>query len=336
MGRDRVLSAAGAISEGGVVAHFGDPAAEWSAAQTAAGLFDRGHRDRLALDGPDAAPFLNRLLSYNIVAMAPGSGARPFLLDATGRIQAAFHLFRLDEETFRADCTPGHSASILEQLDRFHFGERLEMSALDGQAALAVQGPTAAEVLRRAHLAVPQAPWAHLPGVVGGATVRVARVDLCAGPGFEVHFADDDYAAVFEALAGAGAHPAGDLTLERLRVQAGRAKHPNELGPHSGPIEAGADDGYSEGKGCYPGQEVIERTLAIGKPARLPLSLTLDGSAAVGQVLQRDGRDAGTLTSVVVLPDGRVLALALVKRRHATAEATFQCGPEVTARARTP
>ncbi|MCB9535989.1 MAG: folate-binding protein YgfZ [Myxococcales bacterium] len=334
MTRNECLHAGGAVFDGDVVRSHGDAGAEVLHAEGGALLVALGHHDRLRIAGPDAAGFLNRLLTVDVLHLAPGQGARPFLLDAKGKILLAFHLLRVDEQTYLVECSAGHGEDVAARLDMFHFGEALTIEPVDDAfTVITLQGGGAAGVLEALDVRPPEAAWAHAEATIAGHPVRVARVDRAGLPGFDLWLAPDAFAAVWQAARDAGATPSGVDALEVLRVDHGVPGHPNEFGPHAVPLELSVEDGYTEGKGCYPGQEVIERTLALGRPARQLLRLTLDGPADVGADLLSEGRVAGVLTSVATRPDGVVVGLALVKRKYLDAEA-FTCG-DVAAHPRT-
>lgn len=331
--RETLLAAAGAIIAEGAVRRFRAPAEEREALAEGAGLIDADHRDRVAIVGPDAEAFLERLLTVGVEAMAPGQGGRTFLLDARGRIQLAFDLYRLEADRFLTDATPGHGAEIIERLDMFHFGEQVHFEPGDGaESALEIHGPKAAEVVAAMGLLVPEAPGAHVVSQPGAVAVRTIRRDRTGGPGFLLVFPPAGYDEVWQAARRAGARPAGLDALDAARIAAGTPSHPEELGPHSSPLEMGGLDGITEGKGCYPGQEVIERTIALGKPPRTLVRLRIDRHAAAGDdVIDGDGKAVGALTSVAPEGEGMV-ALALLKRRAAQKGGPWRVGPGTASR----
>lgn len=329
MDRDQQLAEAGAFIEHGLVRRFGFRVGESLAApavvhdeiravRAGAGVFDATPRCRVRVLGPDAAAFLDRLLTVAVKLMPSGGGQRAFLLDAKGRIRLAFHLMRIDAMTFFTDATPGHGDDIIKVLDMFHFGEQLHFeTGVGAYEAMSVHGPAAAEVVRAIGLPVPEAPYQQTTAAVGGVQVRAVRIDRIGSPGFDLLLPPHGYGEIWSAAVRAGAVPAGLDALEALRVAAGVADHPNEYGEHTSPLELDAMHGISEGKGCYPGQEVIERTLALGRPPRRLVRLALDRWVDAGTALMVDGKSVGELTSVAHLPDEGVLALGLVKRRGA-------------------
>ena len=141
--REDMLEEAGAVIDDGVVRHYGSPAGERQILATGAGLVDADRRDRVAVAGPDAASFLDRLLTVGVKTLEPGQGAPAYLLDARGRIQLSFDLYRLDALRFLTEATAGHGADIVQRLDMFHFGEDLAFEPEDG--AVLISGSAADE-----------------------------------------------------------------------------------------------------------------------------------------------------------------------------------------------
>jgi folate-binding protein YgfZ len=162
--------------------------------------------------------------------------------------------------------------------------------------------------------------------------IRVARIDRAMGAGYDLWLAPSTAPTVLAALTAARATPCGADALETLRVFARRADTPAEFGEHASPLELDAFDGLTDGKGCYPGQEVIERTLSLGTPPRKLVALALDGETTPGASITDGDRTVGTVTSAARLPDGEWVALALIKRRSADA-GPWTCG-DATARRR--
>lgn len=80
------------------------------------------------------------------------------------------------------------------------------------------------------------------------------------------------------------------------------------------PLEAGLWNGVSLSKGCYLGQEVLERLFSRGSAARRLARFELDGPAAAGDALHCDGKSAGEITSTVTT-EGRTVGMAMVRRR---------------------
>src|SRR5437868_4420276 len=75
--------------------HYGDPADEYRQARTAVALFDLSHRGKVELTGPEAAVFLNNLLSNDIKSLAYSRGCESFLCNVQARVLAYALVYRL-------------------------------------------------------------------------------------------------------------------------------------------------------------------------------------------------------------------------------------------------
>ena len=112
--------------------------------------------------------------------------------------------------------------------------------------------------------------------------------------------------------------------LDAEEVAAGVPSDAVELGPGASiPLEAGAYDRIAFDKGCYLGQEVIERLHSRGTPARRLCRIA--AIAEPGDEVVLDGRTVGQITRVADGADGPV-ALAWIKRRGLADEAVLRVG----------
>jgi folate-binding protein YgfZ len=320
MSRLEYLEHAGARLECGVVRDFGDAPAERAAAAASCGLFDVSHEDRWRADGADGASFLHRLLTLDVQALDPGRVEPAFLLTSTGKIVCAFHLVRTAPESMLLQAAAGHGAEVHAQLDRFLFGEQVAFEDVAAETAVvSLQGANAEAVLANAGMPQPEA-GAHVEAHLAGLDVRIVRRDRIdfdgARPGYDIWMRAEDFEPAWGALVGAGAQPAGADALEALRVEGGVPAWGAEYGPESSPLEVSGVVGIADAKGCYPGQEVIERTLSLGKPPRALVRLSLEADAPAGAQIVADEKPVGLVTSVGT-GGGRVAAMGLVKRKVA-------------------
>lgn len=116
------------------------------------------------------------------------------------------------------------------------------------------------------------------------------------------------------------------LNLEAFRLRAADPGVPGELTPNTIPLEAHLDDAVHENKGCYPGQEVVERIRSMGQvPRELVRIHGLSGETpAVAAELRVGDQVAGTLTSVAPDPvTGGWVGLGYVKRIFAKSDASY-------------
>jgi len=280
--------------------------------------------------GADAADFLHRLLTCDVRGLAVGRACAAFMLTAQGRIELTLTLLRIDDDRFAA--LSDAPVDVRGALDRFLFSERVEL--LDDARAhsvLTVQGPSAPAVLDTAALTRP-GEGKHVTGYLAGLPVRVWPSTRSPAAGFDLLVTTRDVEAAHGALVGNGCSPAGARALEHLRVVGGAPRAGAEWTMDASPLEVSDLWGVTEGKGCYPGQEVIERTLALGRPPRALVSLAVEAAVDVGAPVHDASGEVGRVTSASTLGTGPTHALALVKRRVAESDTPLFVGASAAAR----
>lgn len=279
-------------------------------------IFNLGELDLIAVEGPQAAAYLNRLCTLDTVRLPVGAGDRPFLLDAKGKIQSAFSLSRIGPDLLWASTPAGHGARFIELLEHYHFGEAVTFEIVHDQAAVGLGGEEAEALLNELGLPCPADPLSVADGQHLEIPVRVIRNDHLGAPSWELWSAD--VIALSSALEAAGAQGLEPSAVTALRIQSMRPEWPNEYGPHSSPLEVSGLGGLTDAKGCYPGQEVIERTLSLGRPPRILARLEARGQVCEGAEVSHGGKKAGRVTSVASHPDGPAACLALLRRKTAS------------------
>ncbi|MEM7310584.1 MAG: glycine cleavage T C-terminal barrel domain-containing protein [Planctomycetota bacterium] len=314
---------------------FGDVPAEWRAGAEGCALFDAADLGAVHLEGSEAAAFLHRLLANDVRALRPGAGNRNLLLTGKGKVRFDFHLAREAEDGFRLTAQPGRAADLLTALDMYLFQDDVRCrddSAL--VAPLELAGPRARACVEQVlGSAAPDAAESFVDVAWRSGTARVVATEVAGAPGLRVDAGPELAAALWEALTGAGATPAGLVARDFLRIECGRALTGVDLNDDIYPQEAGLDDAFSLDKGCYIGQEVVAKIDTYGglNKRLLPLRVSHDDPIAPGTrlVLEDDGkaRDLGVVTSwgySFALDGG--LVLAYVKRRHQDEGTTFRLG----------
>jgi len=316
-----------------VVTHFGDPAREWRAAREGCAAFPAGYRHWLAATGDDRVAFLQGLLSNDVKRLREGEGVYAASLTQTGKVVSDLRVYAeaerllLDVLAWRADALRAH-------LERFLVADDVELGpCVDAQPLLQLQGPFAGAVVGEAlGLAVlPALPLAHIGLSFNGAAVRVVRVAEGGGEGLLLCGPASEAGPLLDACRAAGAAAAGMEALNALRVEAGIAWAGLDMDEETLLLESGCDAAASFSKGCYLGQEVVERIAARGHVNRHLGGLLLEGDALPerGAALMADGRDVGYVTSAVWSPLlRRGIALAIIHRKHGIAGVRLQIGAD--------
>ena len=295
---------------------------EYRAVREGCGLVDRRDRGVLEVTGRDRASFLHALLSNEVKALAPGQGCAATLLDVHGKVQEALLVWALDDRIVLVT-PPGRAASALEALDHYLFSEKAVLEDVTGAHALLMlagpRAPVVAETLVGTR--PPEGAWSHAAGVFAGTRVRVVRGDGETGEAEVWLMAPAALGdALVDAARAAGARPLGAAALESLRIEAGTARFPDDMGPATLLPEVPFAHLVSYTKGCYPGQEVVVRIRDRGHVNRHLRGLTLEGDAvpAPGSEVVAGGATIGAVTSATwSLGLERPIALAMVRRQHA-------------------
>jgi folate-binding protein YgfZ len=283
----------------------------YEALRESAAWLDLSARGRILARGRDRARLLHNITSNEVKKMTPGSGCYAFLLNPQGRIQADLHLFCL-EDRFLIDTEPDFRERVQQHIVKYKVADQVELENVTAvTAAIGLEGPSAATILMAAGGPIPEAGFAHLPW--GDRTV--AAVSLTGQPGFRIYCSLEDRAATLRLLEGAGAKPADADDARLVRMENGKPLYGVDIRDTSLPQETQQMHAVSFSKGCYLGQEIVERIRAMGRVLKKLERLELDGGdpPAPGTTITVEGREAEITSSVYSPRLAKVIALAYVR-----------------------
>ncbi len=321
---------------------FGDPAREASASLTGCIVAQRSTLGRVVLRGKDHRDLLQRISTNEINGLKPGEGTLTAFLNPRGRIIDLVHAVA-DEDHALLIASAGNGRRIHEWIDSFVFREDVTIEETTDDVLLGLFGPGAGPLLEKlTGLASLEdlRTACHREARLSQAPLRIIRTFPLAGSGFFTLVASEDAAPLWEALVAAGAVPAGEQALERLRVECGVPALGSELSEDLNPWEAALDQAISLTKGCYTGQEVVARLNTYKKVQRRLAGLAIDGVEIpkVGSQVFQGDRPIGKVTSGAHSPlDGKPLALAFLALPHPPLGAPVEVdsgGTRLAARAR--
>jgi folate-binding protein YgfZ len=288
-----------------------------------AAVHDLGWLRRVAVRGEDRFRWLSGMVTNTVNELGANSGAWNLVLNAQGRIQGDLHVWREDgqvagEASLELEIAAEQYDRLLAHLDHFIIMDDVELAARIEETALGLTGPLAGEVLRRLGLPAPVDPVRSARGAWNGLDVRVARGFGVLTPHFELWVEADRIGALWEALKEAGASPVGCASLEAFRIAEGIPAYGVDIAERDLPQETSQLRAISFNKGCYLGQEIVERIRSRGSVHRHLRALELSGPAPeAGTELTMDGgAAAGQIRSAAELRLGtgsRVFALAMVR-----------------------
>ncbi len=301
--------------------YYSDSTAEHHGVRKAAGLFDFSFRAKFSVTGNDRVRFLHGMVSNDVKGLVPGKGAYATLLDVRGRILADLRIYCL-EDRFLVDTDTDLLEKVLGTLNHYNIGGRVPLER-QNLAALSLQGPEASTILSDVlQISLPGAEeFSHVSAGLGDDSLRVARTTSTGEEGFEIWVVPDRLEHLWEVLLdrgrGRGLLPCGTRALESLRIEAGIPQYGSDLGEDTLPLEAGLFNALSFTKGCYIGQEIVERARSRGHVNWKLVGLLIEAAQAPapGEKLLRAGGEIGEITSACFSPTlGRTIALAYVRK----------------------
>ena len=249
--------------------YYSDPLAEHRAVRTAAGLFDGSFRTRFTASGSDRVRFLHAMVSNDIRSLAPGQGTYATLLDVRGHILADL-VVCCTEDRFVIDTDADLTDKALQVLNHYNIGGRTPLEKAD-LTGLFLQGPKSGPILKellQTKLPGPE-ELRHAEASFAGQPLRVVRWSITGEEGYALWIAPAALAGWWNALLARGGEdglvPCGVKALETLRIEAGIPKYGAELAEDVLPLEAGLLNALSFTKGCYIGQEIVERARSRGR-----------------------------------------------------------------------
>ena len=289
-------------------------AAGWSALTSASGAALTS-RDVIVCHGPDTVTFLQGQLSQDVAAMAPGEVRWSLHLQPQGKVIAVLRLTRLAGDGVLIDTDPGAGADVHAALSRFKIRTKSELVLIDGVPTLAVRGPgdVVSDAVSDAAAASAELSRVDVAELLDGTVIRLPLAPW-QGPGHDV-------LAVGKApgdLPTDGAVPVDAEVFEAHRIWLGVPRHGAEIVDGPIPVETGLiPSTVAFGKGCYVGQELVERLDSRGRQIRRLMVLDLAAPAVLGvgqPVTDPDGKQVGAVTSTASRPDTKAaVAIALLR-----------------------
>jgi len=298
------------------------PGRETAALISGAAAHDLGWLRRVAARGEDRFRWLSGMVTNTVNELGENAGAWNLVLNAQGRIQGDLYVWR-EGDTLTMSIAADQYDRLLAHLEHYIIMDDVELAPLSEEAALGIAGPLAADVLARLGLPAPtesmtsaRAAWNGPDGK--GSTVLVVRGYGILAPHFELWVQAQQIPALWQALVEAGASPVGAATVEAFRIAEGIPAYGIDIAERDLPQETSQTRALNFNKGCYLGQEIVERIRSRGNVHRHLRQLELHGFVpAAGSELTMDGGAvAGQITSAAELlltTGSRIFALGMIR-----------------------
>ena len=297
---------------------FDAPAEEIATLLKGAAAHDLGWMRRVNVRGEDRFRWLSGMVTNTVNDLPENSGAWNLVLNAQGRIQGDLTVWR-ESDTLDLVIAADQSEKLTAHLDHFIIMDDVELVWVDSTAETTVglTGPQSREVLARMGLPVPPEPMTWQRVEWNGLNLRICHGYGTLADHFEIGAPIAGLTLLWRALSTAGATPVGAAALEAFRVAEGIPTYGIDIAERDLPQETSQTRALHFSKGCYLGQEIVERIRSRGNVHRHLRQLELDGPLArAGAELLLDGAPVGTITSAAELPLGKAVrhfALAMVR-----------------------
>jgi folate-binding protein YgfZ len=305
--------------------NFGDTRAEFQSLLSGCGLYDLNWRAKITVTGGDRVRWLNGMVSNNVRDLAPGHGVYAFLLNAQGRIQADLYAFQRGDSLL-VDIERAQRDKILQLFDHYIIADDVEIADIsDKLTAVGLTGPEARAVLERAGIAVPDLAHLQFADVTWQQkTITLLHSGEEARESWQIWVAPEHVGNLWDALRKAGAQPTGTAALNLFRISRGIPQFGEDIRERDLPQETGQTRALSFTKGCYLGQEIVERIRSRGAVHRQFTAFAVEGTLPEpgAKILpgEKEEKEVGEITSSAILPlaeGDRPVALGYVRREAA-------------------
>jgi folate-binding protein YgfZ len=309
------------------VADYGDAPLEHQALTEKTGVFDLSFRSRICLTGSDRVRFLHGQVTNDIKNLQVGSGCYAALVTAKGRMQSDLNVYLLADELL-LDFEPALTTLVSQRLERYIVADDVQVVDIASQYGLfSVQGPKSSEVVTRSKI------FAELPARTfqfsktndaNLGEIYLMNQSRIGIQGFDLFVPVPSLRAVADKLSSAavalGGRFCGWTALDMARVEAGIPRFGVDMDETNFPQECGIETrAVSYNKGCYIGQEVLNRIHTLGHVNQQLRGLQLNDEITAlprkGDKLFHEGKEVGSVRSALASPRLKNIALGYVRKQ---------------------
>ena len=307
---------------------------EYGFARESVALLDKNYRAYLEFTGPDRTRYLNAILTNNIKGLKPGHGTVSLFLNPQGHIQAEIETYALGDTLFCVSYAMNRE-QLIEGLDKYIIMDDVTLTDRTADyGTLALEGPQAAKLVTELCGVDPQTlEELESRGVaVASLPCRLVKRSLGGMPSGEFVAAREHLEPLWDVLLAAarnhGGGPAGYVALNALRLEQEVPWFGYDFGEKQIPHEAGLQASHiSYTKGCYTGQEIIERVRSRGQVNRVRASLVFDTPEVppAGTPLLTEGKEVGQVTRSAFSPARNAfIGMGYLRREKAVPETVVE------------
>lgn len=313
------------------VAAFAGPISELHELTSGCGVFDLAWRAKMTAKGRDRVRWLNGMVTNTVKDLPLNRGNYSFVLNAQGRILGDLYIYNRGEYLL-LDTDRSQLESVRNTLKRFIIMDQVELEPAEGIRAIGVCGLRSRQILS-ATLGI------GVEGLEPMEVIEIAGLNivLVRGPKQKPHWYEvwgegEQTKELWEKLMKAGALPVGTDALELWRIMHGIPQYGQDIRERDLPQETEQTQALNFTKGCYIGQEIVERIRSRGQVHRKFTGFEFPDVMPQPGKFEENGRVIAEITSVAQI-GAKKIGLGYVRREAAPPGATLNLGgitPKVT------
>jgi len=285
----------------------------YHALRTTAAWLDLSSRGKILATGDDRARLLHAMTTNQIQQLTPGEGCYAFFLNAQGRILGDVNVL-CREDDLLLDVEPETREALYQHLDKYIIADDVTLEDATARlATLSLEGPQTSEAAGRLGTPVPDKPWSHLLWN----QILVARVSSTGSTGLRFFLPAGEKPRLVALFEEAGVPQAAPEDARIVRIEHYQPRYGEDIFATTLSQETQQTHALSFTKGCYIGQEIVERVRSRGLVHRLLAGVEIDST----EVPTPDTRlfhgqeNVGKLTSAAFSAAlGKVVGMAYVRR----------------------
>ena len=276
---------------------------------------DLSARGKIRATGKDRARLLHAMCTNDVKNLAPGNGLYAFFLDNKGRILVDTCIYNFGEYLF-LDTEPETAGKLRDHLNKYIIADVVDLEDETAQwTAIGLEGPSSIAAAIEFGISVPDSEYAIRDWGSGFA----AHVASTGAQGIRIFLPAGEKDQLMQRLTAAGIPQATSEEARTVRIENGKPRYGEEISERYLVQETQVLQAVHFNKGCYLGQEIVERVRSRGQVHRLltPVRIETNTPPAPGTKLAANGEAAAEIASAVFSPAlGEVVGLAYV-RSHA-------------------
>jgi aminomethyltransferase len=286
---------------------------------------DLSARGRIRATGEDRVRLLHAMCTNHIQQLQSGDGCCAFFLNPQGRILADA-LVLAQADALLIDTEPETRQSLYAHLEKYIIADDVTLEDVtDGTVEIGIEGPAAASLVAALGAPVPSTPYSHQ----AWGDRLVVCFSVTGRPGFSIVAPAAQRETLLQAIEAAGAVRASLEEARVVRLELGHPRCGEDITDRFLPHETQMLGAVHFNKGCYIGQEIVERVRSRGGVHRFLVPLEIDGDTPpeAGAIITADGKAVGEITSAAWSPArGRIVALGYLRLGEIPQGTALTCG----------